>query len=177
MYNLYSKETSGYYLKVRNAQVQLISCLPDSNRNSAREFVWVSGNWHANELTCPTSPQDVGWYRSYHIYFYHTFFFFFCLFMIASLFVYILMIFIYDDADGKKFKPDSNAIHMRDLNFVLRSTIFVHYNGQLRASHLIFGCTPIYTSYQDPGQALTIDSPLLSYIALGTEDFCHWGLQ
>ena len=105
------------------------------------------------------------------------FFFFFCLFMIASLFVYILMIFIYDDADGKKFKPNSNTIHMRDLNFVLRSTIFVHYNGQLRASHLIFGCTPIYTSYQDPGQALTIDSPLLSYIALGTEDFCHWGLQ
>ncbi|KAK9988057.1 hypothetical protein SO802_028296 [Lithocarpus litseifolius] len=29
-------------------------------RNSAGEFVRVSGNWHANELTCPTSPRDVG---------------------------------------------------------------------------------------------------------------------
>ena len=95
--------------------------------------------------------------------------------MIASLFVYILMIFIYDDADGKKFKPDSNAVHMWDLNFVLRSAIFVHYNDQLRASYLILSCTLIYTSYQDPGQALTVDSPLLSYIALSTEVFCHWG--
>ena len=94
MYNLYSKETSGYYLKVRNAQVQLISCLPDSNRNSAREFVWVSGNWHANELTCPTSPWDIGWYQSYHIYFYHTFFFFFAyLWSLRYLFIYSWFLF------------------------------------------------------------------------------------
>ena len=84
--------------------------------------------------------------------------------MIASSFVYILMIFIYGDADGKKFKPDANVIHVQNLNFVLKSTIFVHYNGHLWASHLILNCTPVYTSYKDPGQALTVDSPLLSYI-------------
>lgn len=67
--------------------------------------------------------------------------------MIASLFVSILMIFIYNDADSKKFKLDSNAIHVRDLNFMLRSEIFVHFDNQLQASHLILGHTPIYTSY------------------------------
>ena len=53
--------------------------------------------------------------------------------------------------DTKHFKPYPNAIHARDLNFVLCSKIFVYYNGQLRASHLILECTPSYTSYQDPG--------------------------
>ena len=53
MYSLCSNDRTGYYLKVRDTRVRLISCLPNSNRNSKREFVRVSGNWHANELTCP----------------------------------------------------------------------------------------------------------------------------
>lgn len=53
---------------------------------------------------------------------------------------------------------------MRDLNFVLRSEIFVHSDGQLRASHLLLGCTPRCTTWQPFGQALLVDSPLLSYI-------------
>lgn len=40
----------------------------------------------------------------------------------------------------------------------------MHYNGQLRASQLILGCVPSYTSYQDSSDALTIGSPLLSYL-------------
>ena len=67
MYSLYSKERSRYYLKVRDMRVRLISCLPDSNKNSAREFVRVSGNWHANDLTCPTSPREVGRYSAHLI--------------------------------------------------------------------------------------------------------------
>ena len=35
--------------------VRLISCLPDSNRKFAGEFV-VSENWLNGELTYPTSP-------------------------------------------------------------------------------------------------------------------------
>ena len=71
MYSLCGKQTSGYYLKVRDTRVRLILYLLNSNRNSAGEFVQVSGNWHANELTCLTSPRDVCWYPSYHIYFHH----------------------------------------------------------------------------------------------------------
>ena len=62
MYGLCGNIRSNYYLKVRDVQVRLISCLLDSNRNSAGEYVQMSGNWHANEFTCPTSPHDVGQY-------------------------------------------------------------------------------------------------------------------
>ena len=65
---------------------------------------------------------------------------------------------------SKCFKTDINVVHVRDLNFVLRLEIFVHYDEQLRATHLILGCVPSYTSYQDLRPALTVESPLLSYI-------------
>ena len=68
-YSLCGNIRSGYYLKVRDIRAWIISCLPNSNRNSTGEFVWVSGNWHANELTCPTSPRDVSWYRAHLTYF------------------------------------------------------------------------------------------------------------
>ena len=55
-------------------------------------------------------------------------------------------------------------MHVRDLNFVLWSEIFKHFDGQLWASHLILGCNPIYSTWQPFGQALLMDSPLLSYI-------------
>lgn len=51
-----------------------------------------------------------------------------------------------------------------ELNFVLLSNMFIHYDGQLRVSHVIFGFVPSYTNYQDTLGALTIDSPLLSYL-------------
>lgn len=76
-----------------------------------------------------------------------------------------------DNAKGKKFRPDVNVVHVRDLNFVLQSEIFVHYDGQLQASYLILECTPIYTSYQVLGQALTASSLLLSYIDVRHKHF------
>ena len=44
MYNLCGNLKSNYYLKVGDVRVQLISCLLDSNRNSAGEYIRVSGN-------------------------------------------------------------------------------------------------------------------------------------
>ena len=64
MYSLCGNITSNYYLKARDLQVRLISCLPDSNRNSTREFIRVSGNWLAGELPYPLSPRDVGQYQT-----------------------------------------------------------------------------------------------------------------
>ena len=49
----------GYYLQTRNTMVRLISCLLESNRNSAGKYVRVSGNWLNGELT---SPHQIGWY-------------------------------------------------------------------------------------------------------------------
>ena len=62
MYSLCGNKNTNYYLKVRNYRVWLISCLPDSNRNLAREFVWVSGTWFADKLLCPLSSCEVGLY-------------------------------------------------------------------------------------------------------------------
>ncbi|KAK9986298.1 hypothetical protein SO802_031249 [Lithocarpus litseifolius] len=72
---------------------------------------------------------------------------------------------------GKKFVPDLNTVYVRDLNFVLRWEIFFHYDGQLLAFHLIFSVTPVYTSYQPFGQALTVGSLLLSYIDVRHQGF------
>ena len=62
-------------------------------------------------------------------------------------------------------------VHVRDLNFVLRSEIFVHTDGQLRASHLILGVSPVYSTWQSFGPALLVDSPLLSYIDVRHANF------
>ena len=64
MYSLCSNDRSRYYFKVRDTRVWLIVCLLNSNRNSVGEFVQVSSNWHANELTCLNSPWNVGRYRA-----------------------------------------------------------------------------------------------------------------
>ena len=62
------------------------------------------------------------------------------------------------------FVPNIRTVQVRDLNFILRSKIFVHWDGQLRASHLILGIEPVYSTWQPFKQALLVDSPLLSYI-------------
>ena len=55
LYAIRGSLRNGYYLQIQITMVRLISCLPDSNRNSMGEFVRVSGNWLNGELTCPTS--------------------------------------------------------------------------------------------------------------------------
>ena len=64
MYSLCGNKTSNYYLKTRDNRVRLISCLLDSNRNSAGEFVRVRSNWFVGEVPCPLSRHEVGSYQS-----------------------------------------------------------------------------------------------------------------
>ena len=128
MYNMHGNLRSGYYLKVWDTMVWLILCLLDYNRNSTREYIKVSGNWLADELTCPTSPWEIGWYL-------------FCvcvweilllgiIFLLLSLFFFCLTpMFLLAYVNIKCFKLDPNAIHAQDLNSMLRSEIFVHYDG------------------------------------------------
>ena len=64
MYSLCGNLKSNYYLKARDVWIRLISCLPNSNRNSAREYVRVSCNWLADELPCPLLSREVGQYQA-----------------------------------------------------------------------------------------------------------------
>ena len=56
MYAIRGSLKHGYYLQTRNTMVKLISYLPNSNKNSAGEFMRVSGNWLNGKLTYLTSP-------------------------------------------------------------------------------------------------------------------------
>ena len=47
----------------------------------------------------------------------------------------------------------------------------MHWDGQLRASHLILEVEPIYSTWQSFKQALLVDSPLLSYIDVRYANF------
>ena len=96
MYSLCSNIKTFSYLKVRDIRVRLISCLPDSNRNSTGEYVRVSGNWHANELTCPTSPRDVGRCRATN----------YLNFAFCLLCIFFFFFFASFHAEGKRFKPN-----------------------------------------------------------------------
>ena len=62
MYSLCGNIRSDYYLKIRDMRVRLISCPPDSNKNSAGEFFWGSNNWFADELPYSFLPRDVSRY-------------------------------------------------------------------------------------------------------------------
>ena len=60
MYSLCGKKKSNYYLKTRDTRVRLISCLPDSNRNSVGEYIHVRGNWFAGDIPPTLLWHEVG---------------------------------------------------------------------------------------------------------------------
>lgn len=65
---------------------------------------------------------------------------------------------------AKQFKLDPSVIHARYPNFVIQFERFMHFNGQLRAFHLILDYTPTYTSFQGPHQVMTVGNSLISYL-------------
>ena len=48
---------------------------------------------------------------------------------LISLYAYIYIYIFFFLADGKVFVPDIRIVHVKDLNFVLRSKIYVHWDG------------------------------------------------
>jgi len=117
MYSLCGNIKFDYYLKTRVMRVWLISCIPDSNRNSTREFVRVSSNWFADELR----------YRVLLLVLSLTLLFSLLAYILTSLFIDFFFFLV----EGRRFKPDLRVVHVRDLNFVLRSEIFVQTDKQL----------------------------------------------
>ena len=83
--------------------------------------------------------------------------------IVNTLFTLTLICFLFA-ANCSVFTQEVRTVHVRDLNFVLRSEIFVYRDGQLRASHLILGVDLVYSTWQPFSQAFLVDSPLLSYI-------------
>ena len=62
IHNCCSNPSSGYYIKVHRGQLTQISCLLSSIKNSQEEFLNVTGNWYAEEISYLASkvvdPRD-----------------------------------------------------------------------------------------------------------------------
>ena len=124
MYSLCGKKRSNYYLKVRDMRVRLISCLSDSNKNSAGEYVRVRDKWFTSDVPPLLSWREVGSFRSIV---YSPFPFIIVLFTrILTRFLFFFFFFVI--AVDSVFNQDIRTVHVRDLNFVLRSEIFVHWD-------------------------------------------------
>ena len=152
MYSLCGNIKSDYYLKVRDSQVRLYHASPiPTETRQKNSFGWAATgllmsspvHFHCAMLVC-------------------TEYLFFCFkFDTFTHFTHVCtnQSYFWFVAEGKRFKSDIRVMHVRDLNFVLRLEIFVHTDEQLRASHLILGCNPMYISWQPFSQALLVDSP------------------
>lgn len=84
------------------------------------------------------------------------------------------------------FKPDDFAykysailnfslVNKPDLNKVLKAEVFIHMNGQLRATHLILGYTPLSSSFQEPKCVIKGRDHRLHLINVVVPDFLNLG--
>ena len=71
-------------------------------------------------------------------------------------------VFTFDEfADKYSTTPHFNLVNEHDLTRILKSKIFVHTNGQLRATHIILGYDPISSSFQAPKYMIKAKDPRL----------------
>ena len=62
-------------------------------------------------------------------------------------------------------------MNVQALNYLLRSEIFVHEDGQLRAAHLILGYEPLSRAFTDVGHSIRAGSPRLARIDVSKPGF------
>ena len=55
VYCFQDSKTSGYYFKTRHGEVRLISGLPDTDKETERDYLVISGNWCCSRTHCPTN--------------------------------------------------------------------------------------------------------------------------
>ena len=59
LYEGHQQKGAGFYLKSQFDAVELISCLPKSNKGMKDDYLIVSGPWH-DSLPCPTQLGELG---------------------------------------------------------------------------------------------------------------------
>jgi len=62
-------------------------------------------------------------------------------------------------------------VNVPTLNYLLRSEIYVHTDGQLRACHLVLGYRPLTRAFQAIGHAIRAGSPRLARIDVSKPKF------
>ena len=164
VYNCHKLTGQRYYLKTREPAVKLISYLPKSNKGMTKDYLIVLGEWH-DDLHYPTREGTPGGvFRSRSIVLilkppfltdiFRAFFFFFNGF-----------------ADKRATISNINLVNQPDLNKVLKAEVFLHSDGQLRATHLILGYNLIPSSFQAPKCVIKARDPHLHKINVVVLDF------
>jgi len=72
--------------------------------------------------------------------------------------------------------PNFNLVNQPNLDKILKAEVFVHSDGQLKATHLILGYTPISKSYQVPKCVIKAKNPRLHRISIAALGFLITGL-
>ena len=67
--------------------------------------------------------------------------------------------------------PNISLVNEPDLNKILRSEIFLHKDGQLRAAHIILEYKPISSSFQSPKNVIKTKDPRLHLIDVAISGF------
>ena len=65
----------------------------------------------------------------------------------------------------------TQLVNFKDLNKILRSKIFLHKDGQLRAAHVILGYTPSTKRFQNPKNIIKAKHPRLALIDMVVPGF------
>ena len=66
---------------------------------------------------------------------------------------------------------NKNFVNFPKLNQILRSTIFLHKDGQLRVVHMILSFTPISKRFQGPKHVIRAKDPKLALIDVAVPGF------
>ena len=74
-------------------------------------------------------------------------------------------------ADKRQVAPKLSLTHVKALNYLLRSKIFVSKDRQLRAVHLILDFEPISKIYQEIGHAIRAGDQRLAWIDVSCQNF------
>ena len=82
-------------------------------------------------------------------------------------------IFFFNDfLDNRSTKPLLSLVNRVSLERILRSEVYVNEaDGQLRATHLILGYTPISRAFQAPKCVIRAKDPRLHRISVAYEEF------
>ena len=71
--------------------------------------------------------------------------------------------------------PNFNLVNQPSLKKILKAEVFVHSDGQLRATHFILDYTPISKSYQAPKCVIKAKNPRLHQISVAAPSFLIFG--
>ena len=93
------------------------------------------------------------------------FFFFYNGLQVSDCLVFLCL------TDKNHVSPRLSLTNVAALNYLLRSQIFVHDDGQLRAVHLILDYKPLSNTFQEVGNTIRVNDYRLAHIDVSRPHF------